>query len=407
MKRSLALAGRGFSRYLRTSETSMEVLGFQITSKYLLQTRTACMVASRPLISSASPTRQPSSQQHSFASSFSSSSDDEDFQVEEDYSTKIFYPPSQLEVGEIAPDFKAPAIVDGEIHDISLRDYRGKYVILFFYPKDFTFVCPTEIIAFSDKAKEFEQLNCQLIAASTDSAESHLAWIRTPRKKGGLGYMQIPILADITKEIAARYGVLKEKAGIALRGLFVITPEGIVEHVTLNNFPVGRSVDEALRVLQAVQFVAEHGEVCPANWKPGEKSMVADPDKSLDYFESVSEEQDKLDDFEKRLHKIEDKKGYEALIASGTKVAVKFWAPWCGKCKQIAPLYSELADAHPDITFASFDTTEEKLEAFSGDLGIKALPHFRFFKDGKEVADRVSGYKKAPVTEAVKQLNEM
>ncbi|KAK9847598.1 hypothetical protein WJX84_004181, partial [Apatococcus fuscideae] len=131
--------------------------------------------------------------------------------------SSIIYPPVEAKVGKEAPDFTAPAIVDGEMESISLQDYRGKYVILFFYPKDFTFVCPTEIIAFSDRAKEFEELNCQLIAASCDSEEVHLAWIKTPRSKGGLGHMQIPILADSTKEIAAKYGVLIEDAGIALR----------------------------------------------------------------------------------------------------------------------------------------------------------------------------------------------
>jgi alkyl hydroperoxide reductase subunit AhpC len=173
----------------------------------------------------------------------------------------ILYPDSEMEIGAPAPDFSAPAVVDGEITDVKMSDYKGKYVILFWYPKDFTFVCPTEIIAFSDRAKEFEALNCQLIAASTDTPEVHLAWIRTPRKRGGLGYMQIPILADVTKEIAARYGVLKRDVGIALRGLYIINPEGVVEHVTMNNFPVGRNVDEALRTLQAIQYVAEHGEV--------------------------------------------------------------------------------------------------------------------------------------------------
>ncbi|EFJ41051.1 hypothetical protein VOLCADRAFT_68651, partial [Volvox carteri f. nagariensis] len=181
------------------------------------------------------------------------------------------------------------AVVDGEITKISLADYRGKYVCLFFYPKDFTFVCPTEIIAFSDRAKEFEALNCQLIAASTDTEECHLAWIRNPRNRGGLGFMQIPILADTTKAISARYGVLIEQLGIALRGLFIINPQGVVQHVTINDLPIGRSVDEALRTLQAIQFHAQHGEVCPANWKPGSKTMVADTEKSLEYFSSVTE----------------------------------------------------------------------------------------------------------------------
>eukprot|EP00798_Chlamydomonas_sp_ICE-L_P015511 gene15511-21601_t len=149
------------------------------------------------------------------------------------------------------------AVLDGEIKSISSEDYKGKYVCLFFYPKDFTFVCPTEIIAFSDRAKEFEALGCQVIAASTDTPECHLAWIRTPRNRGGLGYMQIPIIADVTKVISAKYGVLIEKEGIANRGLFIIDPQGKVCQITINDLPIGRSVDETIRLLSAIQFVAK------------------------------------------------------------------------------------------------------------------------------------------------------
>lgn len=320
----------------------------------------------------------------------------------------ILYPDSEMEIGAPAPDFSAPAVVDGEITDVKMSDYKGKYVILFWYPKDFTFVCPTEIIAFGDRAKEFEALNCQLIAASTDTPEVHLAWIRTPRKRGGLGYMQIPILADVTKEIAARYGVLKRDVGIALRGLYIINPEGVVEHVTMNNFPVGRNVDEALRTLQAVQYVAEHGEVCPAGWKPGEKTMFADPDKSLDYFETLQEGGDSTAEGSGAMKAIKSKKEFEDLIASGKKVAVKFWAPWCGKCKQLAPFADELATKHSEkITSVSMDTTDEHLEAFVSDLGVKALPAFRFYNGGKEVLKPVLGYKKQPLAENMQQLEAM
>lgn len=320
----------------------------------------------------------------------------------------IFYPDNECEVGGPAPEFKAPAVVDGEFKDISLSDYRGKYVILFWYPKDFTFVCPTEIIAFSDRAKEFEAHNCQLIAASTDTPEVHLAWIKTARNRGGLGHMQIPILADVTKEIAARYGVLKRDVGIALRGLYIINPEGVVEHITMNNFPVGRNVDEALRTLQAIQYVAEHGEVCPAGWKPGDKTMVADPEKSLDYFATVGKT-NKVDDenFGANLVKINDKKDLESLIASGNKVAIKFWAPWCNKCRMISPYVDELQEQYPGVTVASFDTTEEKLENVAADMGVKGLPQFRFFKDGKEVLDKIMGYKKQPLETAMQKLNGM
>ena len=157
-------------------------------------------------------------------------------------------------------------------------------MILFWYPKDFTFVCPTEIIAFSDRAKEFEELNCQLLAASTDTPEVHLAWIKTPRTAGGLGYMQIPILADVTKSVAARYGVLKEDAGIALRGLYIINPEGVLRQITVNDLPVGRSIDETLRLLKAFKFTDEHGEVCPANWTPGSDTIKPNPKESQEYF---------------------------------------------------------------------------------------------------------------------------
>lgn len=323
----------------------------------------------------------------------------------------ILYPDSELEIGAPAPDFTAPAVVDGEIKTVSLADYKGKYVILFWYPKDFTFVCPTEIIAFSDRAQEFANLDCQLIAASTDTPEVHLAWIKTPRKRGGLGYMQIPILADVTKDIAARYGVLKKDAGIALRGLYIINPQGVVEHVTMNNFPVGRSVDEALRTLQAIQYVAEHGEVCPAGWKPGDKAMIADPEKSLDYFESAEsslKEDESIDNSNSSLKAIRTKREFEELVKGGAKVAVKFWAPWCGKCKQLAPFAEELAQKYSgEVTVASVDTTDEQLEAFVAELGVKGLPAFRFYSGGKDVLKPVLGYKKQPLAESMEQLKAL
>ncbi|KAL6769544.1 PRX7 [Auxenochlorella protothecoides x Auxenochlorella symbiontica] len=325
-------------------------------------------------------------------------------EADQDYAT-VFYPEVEAEVGGLAPEFSGPAVVDGEIKDISLSDYKGKYVILFWYPKDFTFVCPTEIIAFSDRAKEFQGLNAQLIAASTDTPEVHLAWIKTPRKRGGLGYMQIPILADVTKSIAARYGVLKRDAGIALRGLYIINPEGVIEHITMNNFPIGRNVDEAKRTLQAIQFVAEHGEVCPANWTPGGATMHADPEKSLEYFATAGESGDDDEETSSLVH-VTNKKQYEKEVSSG-KVAVKFWAPWCGKCKMISPYVEELQETHKGVKFLSFDTTEEQLEGLSTELGVKALPAFKFYKDGKEIIDAVTGYKKAPLAAAVKKLEDL
>lgn len=316
------------------------------------------------------------------------------------FASAVTYPPAEAFVGQPAPKFSAGAVVEGEISSVALDDYKGKWVVLFFYPKDFTFVCPTEIIAFSDRMKEFADLNCQLIAASTDTEECHLAWTKMPRKKGGLGHMQIPIVADVTKEISAKYGVLLPDIGIALRGLFIINPEGVVEQMTVNNLPVGRCVDETLRLLTAFQFVAEHGEVCPANWKPGDKTMIADPDGSMDYFSTLDEE----DDFAAKLTPIKSKSDYEALISSGKPVVVDFMAPWCGKCRMIAPLVDSLVDQYPDVTFAKFDTTVEGMDILSAELGVKALPVFKFFKGGKEVVPEVIGYKKKPLEQAVSHL---
>ena len=192
-------------------------------------------------------------------------------------------------VGLQAPDFTATAVVDQEFKDISLSQYRGKYVVLFFYPLDFTFVCPTEITAFSDRYDAFKALNTEVLGVSVDSQFSHLAWIQTERKQGGLGDIAYPLVADLNKEIASAYNVLDEAEGVALRGLFIINPEGVVQHATVNNLPVGRNVEETLRVLQAFQHVeANPDEVCPANWTPGERTMNPDPVGSKDFFAAVN-----------------------------------------------------------------------------------------------------------------------
>jgi peroxiredoxin 2/4 len=193
-----------------------------------------------------------------------------------------------LRVGQTAPDFTATAVVDQEFKTLKLSAHRGKYVVLFFYPLDFTFVCPTEITAFSDRYNEFKALNTEVLGVSVDSEFSHLAWIQTDRKAGGLGDINYPLVADIKKEIASSYNVLDPDAGIALRGLFIIDKDGIIQHATINNLSFGRSVDETLRVLQAIQHVQTHpDEVCPAGWQPGAKTMNPDPVKSKEFFAAV------------------------------------------------------------------------------------------------------------------------
>ncbi|MFH2202030.1 MAG: peroxiredoxin [Elusimicrobiota bacterium] len=190
-------------------------------------------------------------------------------------------------VQKAAPDFKATA-VDGKLFkEIKLSDYKGKWLVLFFYPLDFTFVCPTEITAFSDRIQDFKKLGAEVLGASIDSQFTHLAWINTPRKEGGLGTIEYPLLADVSKQIATDYGVLAE-GGIALRGLFLINPKGQVVYNVTHDLGVGRNVDEVLRVLRAFQQVEKTGEVCPANWSEGKKTMKPDPQKSKEYFAAVA-----------------------------------------------------------------------------------------------------------------------
>ncbi|MBK9974667.1 MAG: peroxiredoxin [Planctomycetes bacterium] len=178
-----------------------------------------------------------------------------------------------VQVASKAPEFAGTAVIGTEFKDIKLSDYKGKWVVLFFYPLDFTFVCPTEIVAFNDRLDEFKKLGVEVIAASVDSKFSHLAWNNTPRDKGGLGGVKFPMLADITKNISRDYGVLLEGGGVALRGLFLIDGEGVLQYQTVNNLAVGRSVDETLRIIKAFQHAQKHGEVCPANWNEGKEAM--------------------------------------------------------------------------------------------------------------------------------------
>ena len=187
-------------------------------------------------------------------------------------------------VTQPAPDFQAQAVMpDGSFAELSLSEFKGKYVVLFFYPLDFTFVCPTEIIAFSERTAEFENLGVQVLGCSIDSHFTHLAWRNTPRDTGGLGDIQYPLVADLNKTIAESYGVLLD-GGIALRGLFLIDKEGLVRHQVVNDLPLGRNIDEALRMVQALQYVEANGEVCPANWQEGARTIKPSPDESQEFF---------------------------------------------------------------------------------------------------------------------------
>ena len=187
-------------------------------------------------------------------------------------------------VQQAAPDFTAQAVLPNkEFKQVSLSDYKDRYVLLFFWPLDFTFVCPTEIIAFSDRNEEFNKLGVQVLGVSIDSHFTHLAWRNTPRTEGGLGEIAYPLVADLNKEISKAYDVLLP-SGIALRGLFLIDKAGIVRHQVVNDLPLGRSVDEAVRMVKALQFFEAHGEVCPANWKEGARSIKATPTDSKKFF---------------------------------------------------------------------------------------------------------------------------
>jgi len=178
-------------------------------------------------------------------------------------------------IGNKAPSFSAKAALRDQIIDnFSLDDMQGKYVVFFFYPLDFTFVCPTELHAFEERLEDFKKRGAEVVGCSIDSCFSHLAWLRTPKAQGGIEGVSYPIVADLNKEIARSFQVLKEDEGLAYRGLFLIDREGIVRHLVVNDLPLGRSVEEALRMLDALIFHEEHGEVCPANWNGGDKGMV-------------------------------------------------------------------------------------------------------------------------------------
>ncbi len=183
-----------------------------------------------------------------------------------------------------APDFTAQAVLpDNSFAELTLSSLRGKYVVLFFYPLDFTFVCPSEIIAFDKALDKFERKNTRVIGVSVDSHFTHLAWKNTPRDQGGIGQVKYPLVADLSKRISNDYGVLFGEE-VALRGLFLIDKEGIVRHALVNDLPLGRSVDEVLRLVDALQFTEEHGEVCPANWREGEEAMKPTAEGVAEYL---------------------------------------------------------------------------------------------------------------------------
>lgn len=195
-------------------------------------------------------------------------------------------------VGKPAPDFTAAAVLaDGEIvEDFNLKSHlAGSYGLIFFYPLDFTFVCPSEILAYSNRVPQFKERNVKVVAVSVDSQYTHNAWRNTAPKDGGLGPVQFPMVADLTKQIARDYDVLIEAAGVALRGTFLIDREGIVRHQLVNDLPLGRNADEALRMVDALQFHEENGEVCPAGWQKGAEGMKADAKGVAEYLGAHAE----------------------------------------------------------------------------------------------------------------------
>ncbi|MCP4547713.1 MAG: peroxiredoxin [bacterium] len=189
-----------------------------------------------------------------------------------------------------APDFTAVTVMgDNSFNEeYKLSDLRGKYTVLFFYPLDFTFVCPSEIIAFDRAYEKFQGKNCELVGVSVDSQFSHYAWKNTPVEEGGIGQIRFPLVADLSKQISRDYGVLFGDS-VALRGLFLIDKEGVVRHAVINDLPLGRNVDEALRMLDALQFTEKHGEVCPANWREGDDAMKPTAEGVAEYLATHKE----------------------------------------------------------------------------------------------------------------------
>ena len=200
------------------------------------------------------------------------------------------------QVGQEVPAFQVSAVCpdtypDERTKDISLGDYKGKWIVLFTFPLDFTFVCPTEIVAFSDNFEKFEELNCQVIGLSVDSVYQHLAWINTERREGGIGHLKFPIIGDLGGQIARKFGFYMDEQGFDLRGTVIIDPEGVIKHISMNQPDVGRNIDEVIRLVSAYHFTAEHGVVCPASWKEGGEAIVPTVDGSKKFFQKAAEEE--------------------------------------------------------------------------------------------------------------------
>ena len=313
----------------------------------------------------------------------------------------------------LCPTLLAPAFT---IQDVSLSSFRGKYVVLFFYPLDFTFVCPTEIIAFGDRAGEFAAINTVVIAASCDSKFTHLAWVNTPRTDGGLGAMGIPILADFNKDVANKYGVLIPGAGVPLRGLFIIDPKGDLRQITCNDLPVGRNVDEVIRLVKAFQHNEIHGEVCPANWTPGALTMNPDPTKSKVYFAAAATATAAATaggsaaattagggaSFGK-VENVTDKASFTSAIGGSGLTVVDFWAPWCGNCKKMSPAYDKMAAENPAIRFIKVNTNAgTEGEEIGMESGVSSLPTFQFYRAGAKVGEFIG----SAVPSLVAELNK-
>ncbi len=211
--------------------------------------------------------------------------------------TQFHYQPPSILPRQKAPYWSAIGVQNQKFFKKSSEEYKGKYLVMLFYPFDFTYVCPTELIAFSENMDKFKSINAEVVGISTDSHFTHLAWLKTPRNQGGVGKLNFPLLADISKKISKNFQVLVEDEtddlfGASLRGLFIIDDKGIIRSLTINDAPVGRSVEETLRLVQAFQHADKYGDVCPANWQPGSDTIIPDQDKKNEYFEKAYKKED-------------------------------------------------------------------------------------------------------------------